>query len=133
MLTMRTIMITGVLAGLLAFCGCEQINRALGQSEDLPAPPPAVPFVPPADDTVTAHQFGLWKAINPVLDSLTYFYADSFKVKDPVHTLRIQEDFMLAQDIICRLIGLTGGYAEYRWVTNNIGRQRNRKLHTGAH
>jgi hypothetical protein len=120
---------------LFAFAGCEVVDGLLGRApapvEPLPPPPvraarPAV-FTPPEDSAVTPRQFALWKEANSFLDSLAYFYADSFSTDDPAQALRVQEDFMKAQDMISRRTGLAG-YAEYVWVSQNLGLPRNRPL-----
>ena len=117
---------------VLTIGGCRPEKEAPPeQTQPRPAAAAAPRFAPTADSTITAKQLRLWKDCNPVLDSLTYFYKDSFAVADPVNKLRLQEDFIKAQDRICKLAGLTGGYAEYKWITEAIANPRNRELLEG--
>lgn len=87
-----------------------------------------VEFIPPSDSVITPAQFTNWKSCNQLLDSLTFRYADSFKVEDPVAIIRFQEDFINAQDRICVRAGLSGGYREYKWVLQHMGIEKNRPL-----
>ena len=86
------------------------------------------PFVPPADSTITAEQMKAWASTNEFLDSLTELYSDSFRVSDPVKRMRYQDVFSSAQDKICALNGLPGGYKEYKWILNNIGNPKNKAV-----
>lgn len=67
-----------------------------------------------------------WFACNPLLDSLTLMYSDSFKTNDPSLRMRYQDDFSAAQDKICAFRGLSGGYKEYKWILNNMGNPKNK-------
>jgi len=87
-----------------------------------------VEFIPPSDSSINAKQLSSWNKCNQLLDSLTFRYADSFKVEDPVSILRYQEDFISAQDKICVKAGLAGGYREYKWVLQHMGFEKNRSL-----
>lgn len=87
-----------------------------------------VEFIPPADSAISPKQMANWNNCNALLDSLTFRYADSFKVDDPVSILRYQEDFINAQDKICVISGLPGGYQEYKWVLQHMGIKKNRSL-----
>lgn len=87
-----------------------------------------VEFSPPKDSSITSKQLAHWNECNQLLDSLTFRYADSFKVEDPVSILRYQEDFINAQDKICVKAGLPGGYREYTWILQNMGFEKNRPL-----
>ena len=69
-----------------------------------------------------------WLACNPVLDSLTIMYSDSFKTKDPKLRMRYQKDFTKAQDKICVLSGLSGGFIEYKWILTNMGNPKNKPV-----
>lgn len=64
---------------------------------------------------------------NPLLDSLSYFYQDSFKLKGAANLVKYQEEFTEAQDRICVLAGLNG-YAEYLWIMRNLGIAKNKSL-----
>ncbi|MBN1760435.1 MAG: hypothetical protein JW863_19055 [Chitinispirillaceae bacterium] len=92
-----------------------------------------VPFTPPADSAISVDQMMAWSTCNPLLDSLTFRYADSFKTEDPAALLRYQEDFITAQDRICVRAGLPGGYHEYKWVLQNMGLDKNRAILESAH
>jgi hypothetical protein len=87
-----------------------------------------VPFVAPEDSAITEKQMVAWQTCNPLLDSLTFRYTDSFKTEDPAALFRYQEDFITAQDKICVRAGLPGGYEEYTWVLQNMGIEKNRKI-----
>ncbi len=108
------------------------MSGCVKKKEVVQTPPPAPvaepKFEPTADSSVTAKQVTLWKTCNPLLDSLTYFYSDSFKTEDPVQRLRYEEDFRRAQDKICKLAGFVGGYKEYTWVMESMGNARNRGI-----
>ena len=87
-----------------------------------------VPFVPPEDSAISQKQITSWQSCNPLLDSLTFRYTDSFKTEDPARLIRYQEDFMAAQDKICIRAGLPGGYKEYTWILQNMGIDKNREI-----
>ena len=87
-----------------------------------------VPFTPPGDSAISADQMMAWSTCNPLLDSLTFMYADSFKTEDPAGLLRYQEDFINAQDRICVRAGLPGGYQEYKWILQHMGLPKNRSI-----
>ena len=130
---MNKFIFLSALAAAFVFAGC-QTEKELPVEHTLPRAASAVQapkFVPTDDSTITARQLRLWKDCNPVLDSLTYFYKDSFTVADPVNKLRLQEDFFKAQDKICKLAGLTGGYTEYKWIMGAISNLRNKELLEG--
>lgn len=114
----------------MAFNGCQQKKPAQ-------TPPPsteikkeitATPFAPPADSIITTQQMKAWASTNEFLDSLTQLYADSFKVSDPIKRMHYQDVFSSAQDKICVLNGLSGGYKEYKWILNNIGNPKNKAV-----
>lgn len=113
---------------LASLGGCQKRETAT------PAlPPPTrevrkVPFVPPADSSITAEQLRKWLACHELLDSLSFRYADSFKTNDAERRLVYQQDFTQAQDRVCVLAGLSGGYHEYQWILAAIGNPRNRQL-----
>jgi hypothetical protein len=87
-----------------------------------------IEFVPPADSSVTIDQIKKMNLCNFLLDSLSIFYQDSFKIKDAMLLTRYQEDFSRAQDKICLRTGLAGGYNEYLWLLKNLGNPRNTKI-----
>lgn len=125
-----------VVAGciLIGSLGCETKKKSVVQNAPAtPALPPKpvikkVEFVPPADSLITVAQMKSWLACNLLLDSLAIMYGDSFKTDDPQKRLRYQDDFSMAQDKICVLSGLTGGYKEYKWVMDNIGNPKNKAV-----
>ncbi|MCL2689389.1 MAG: hypothetical protein FWE57_06035 [Chitinispirillia bacterium] len=128
---MKKIIFLSTLAVTFVFAGCQPKEEDFHVEPPAPRAVQAPRFVPTADSTITARQLRLWKDANPVLDSLVYFYRDSFAVADPVNKLRLQEDFLKAQDKICKLAGLTGGYIEYKWIMGAITNPRNRELLEG--
>jgi hypothetical protein len=128
--TVNKLIFLSTAAAAFVFAGCQFFEKE-PPFEHTPPQVAAVQvprFVPTADSTITARQLRLWKDCNPVLDSLAYFYKDSFAVADPVNKLRLQEDFFKAQDKICKLAGLTGGYTEYKWIMGAIANPRNKEL-----
>jgi hypothetical protein len=92
-----------------------------------------VNFIPPADSLITSKQMKNWLACNSLLDSLAIMYADSFKTESAQTRLRIQEDYSAAQDKICVVSGLPGGYTEYKWIMENIGNPKNKGAIEAAH
>ena len=131
-----TLLLSVVLVTTLIF-GCKekpaQNEPTTGQKVTKPEVPQPQPFVPPIDSAISTAQMMAWRTCNPLLDSLTFRYADSFKTQDPAALLRFQEDFLAAQDKICVRAGLTGGYVEYKWILQNIGIARNRSILESAH
>ncbi|MFP4164382.1 MAG: hypothetical protein ACLFQB_10260 [Chitinispirillaceae bacterium] len=112
-----------LLFALLLGCGAKK------ESAENPKSVKQTPeFLPTADSTLTFRQVSRWKQCNPLLDSLAYFYSDSFKTEDPVLKLRYEEDFMKAQKKVCKLAGFPGGYKEYSWVTGCLGNSRNKHI-----
>lgn len=87
-----------------------------------------VPFQPPQDSSVTVLQMKAWLASNPLLDSLTIMYSDSFKTENPELRMKYQKDFSTAQDRICVLSGLSGGFVEYKWILTNMGNPKNKPV-----
>jgi hypothetical protein len=87
-----------------------------------------IEFIAPVDSSITAIQIKNWLACNPMLDSLAIMYADSFKTESAQTRMRYQDDYSSAQDKICVLSGLQGGYKEYKWVMENIGNPKNKSI-----
>lgn len=113
---------------LLAIC-CFTCSKKQNEDEKAVPPRPAkVAFVPPADSTVTIGQMRKWLRCNALLDSLSYIYRDSFAVEDPTRLTAYQREFVKAQDMLCVVGGLTGGYKEYLWVLRNAGHPRNKHI-----
>ena len=122
-------------AVLVCFCKEKPVDHAAvappaGKQEA--AAPSRAPFVPPDDSAVTPPRMKAWSSCNPLLDSLTYRYADSFKTDDPAALLRYQEDFIAAQDRICVRAGLPGGFEEYTWILQSLGLEKNRGVAESA-
>jgi len=122
------IIFLSTLAAAFVFVGCQPKEEEFPVQQPQPRAVQAPRFVPAEDSTITVRQLRLWKDCNPVLDSLAYFYKDSFAIADPVNKLRLQEDFFKAKDRICKLAGLTGGYTEYKWIMGVIANPRNKEL-----
>jgi hypothetical protein len=119
-------------SALLALFACSKKEQTLQE----PVPPvkqevTAQKFVPPTDSTITETQLQGWFVCNPLLDTLAFQYSDSFKTTDPTQRLKYQEDFTRAQDKICVLSGLAGGYREYRWIMENMGNPKNKQVLAG--
>jgi hypothetical protein len=55
-------------------------------------------------------------------------YADSFKTANPAQRMKYQQLFTTAQDKICVITGLNGGYKEYKWILSNIGNPINKTI-----
>ena len=87
-----------------------------------------IEFIPPVDSSITSAQIKNWLGCNPMLDSLAIMYADSFKTESAQMRLRYQDDYSSAQDKICVISGLRGGYTEYKWVMENISNPKNRSV-----
>ena len=114
--------------------GCKQKQQAAPQPQ-LQATKDLKPaeFIPPEDSTISVEKMKAWISCNPLLDSLTVMYADSFKTEDPAHRMRYQSVFSAAQDKICVLAGLRGGYKEYKWILQNMGTERNKAVLDSVH
>ncbi|MBN1578638.1 MAG: hypothetical protein JW913_18890 [Chitinispirillaceae bacterium] len=123
--------IFSVLCAVLSFSCKEKpadqtaVQPAIQTEQTAPAP---VPFIPPADSSITPARMKAWSGCNPLLDSLTFRYADSFMTKDPAAFIRYQEDFIAAQNKICIRAGLPGGYPEYKWILQHMGIEKNRAV-----
>lgn len=85
-------------------------------------------FSPTADSSVTARQVAAWLEANKGLDSLAFAYRDSFSTEDAEKRRLYQEQFMDAQDTLCRSVGLVGGYDEYTWITEALAKPVNQAL-----
>lgn len=123
---MQRLLIICTLIIVCIFCGCQKKHNAPQTSS--PSENKKMEFVPPADSSVTIDQIKKMNLCNFLLDSLSIFYQDSFKIKDAVLLTRYQEDFSRAQDKICLRTGLTGGYNEYLWLLKNLGNPKNAKI-----
>lgn len=98
------------------------------KKNDVPeAVAPAV-FVPSPDSSLSAVQVQRWQSVNPMLDSLSIAYQDSFKTTDPSARTSAQKSFLSAQDALCKSGGLIGGFAEYQYVTVCLPHPRNATL-----
>lgn len=126
----KSLILLGVAATLAIVAGCAQKKEpAKAQAATAVAPvAQKVPFVAPADSAISRDRLTKWLACNPLLDSLSIMYQDSFKVDDAGIKLRRQSDFTKAQDRICVRAGLAGGYDEYLWVRKVMGVSRNKTL-----
>jgi hypothetical protein len=117
---------------LFSLCLCQKKSPSNSLESSVPplrSAPAAIDekeFVPPVDSLISAIQMKAWMKCNPLLDSLTFKYADSLKTKDPTLRIRYQEDFSKAQNKLCVLSGLPGGYKEYTWIMKNSGNPKNK-------
>jgi hypothetical protein len=114
-------------------CFCQQKAPVKSTSAKPVAQQPStavkeIEFVPQTDSLITVSQIQTWKKCNPLLDSIAFRYADSFKTTDPTQRLRYQEDFSKAQNKLCILAGLPGGYKEYTWILKNSGNPKNKSV-----
>lgn len=121
---MKRWILSAILLALFTLCDSEKKPA----TEQKATTPQYIPFVPPSDSSVTRTELESWMDANPLLDSLSYLYRDSFQVEEPATRLRLQHDFVRAQDKICVRVGLSGGYQEYVWVLKNAGNPRNKAL-----
>lgn len=121
--------LTVLFVAVFSFAGCNKKEPTVAQpSPEVKKEITVVQFSPPEDSIITLHQIKAWSSCNTFLDSLTTMFADSFKVNDPIKRMRYQEVFTAAQDKICALNGLPGGYKEYKWILNNIGNPKNKAV-----
>lgn len=107
------------------------ISGCLKKKEQIPKEPVIgniVPFTAPTDSSISLEQMKKWLRCNPLLDSLSYVYLDSFKTEDPQLRQQYQSNFITAQDTICIQQGLSGGYEEYLWIMKNAGSNKNRAV-----
>ncbi len=102
--------------------GCQQ------NTEKQPEPESPRTFAPTADSSVTTQQVAAWLEANEALDSLAFAYRDSFITDDAEKRRGYQEQFMHAQDTLCRSVGLVGGYEEYAWITQALAKPINQAL-----
>jgi hypothetical protein len=123
---MRTDVLVCFLIIVCIFCGCQKKHTPPQTSAA--SEMKKIEFVPPSDSSVTVDQIKKMNLCNFLLDSLSIFYQDSFKIKDAALLTRYQEDFSRAQDKICLRTGLPGGYNEYLWLLKNLGNPKNAKI-----
>lgn len=120
-----------IVFSLLCFCQQKPPVKATSAKPQVQQPSPVtkeIEYVPPADSAIIISQIQAWKRCNPLLDSIAFRYADSFKTTDPTQRLRYQEDFSNAQNKLCILAGLPGGYKEYTWILKNSGNPKNKSV-----
>jgi hypothetical protein len=120
-----------MVVALSVFPGCGKKEKPARAAAALEIKP--TEFVPTADSSLTIEQIKNMNSCNGLLDSLSYFYQDSFKSKDAALLTRFQEDFSRAQDKLCIRSGMPGGYREYLWVVKNLGNPRNAKFLDSLH
>lgn len=129
---MQKISVTAIsLACLVFYSSCENKKNVPMTKTISPAITKVIKkieFIAPVDSSITAMQIKDWLACNPMLDSLAIMYADSFKTESAQTRMRYQDDYSSAQDKICVLSGLQGGYKEYKWVMENIGNPKNKPI-----
>jgi len=85
-------------------------------------------FRPTPDSSLTPLQVERWVRATQALDALSEAYRDSFDVEAPSERLRLQKRFQEQQQRVCEAQGLTGGYAEYRWILGALANPRNKAL-----
>ena len=130
---MKRIIFTLLLIGLV-LQGCKQKQKAISPGQpEIKKDRKSVEFIAPEDSTISVELMKAWLSCNPLLDSLAFMYADSFKTEDPARRMRYQGIFSSAQDKICVLAGLSGGYTEYKWILQNIGIPKNKPVLDSVH
>ena len=87
-----------------------------------------VPFTPPPDSVITSGQMNAWFDCNPKLDSLSMVFTATLAKGKAPEEAEINR-FSRVQDTICAQCGLHGGYAEYFWITRNLGSSINRNCY----
>jgi hypothetical protein len=111
-------------AAILAIAGCGRPPDSPSSKKNAPFVPAA--FNPPADSVISRPMMRAWFACNRGLDSLSKRFPASLSEGGRDSAGRL---FTTAQDVICAENGLAGGYAEYRWILENLGREKNRPLY----
>ncbi len=104
---------------------CDRESHSQPKSAEA-APAQRTEFIPSPDSTVTVDQLRCWMRCNQLLDSLSFFYQDSFAMENPAKRLEHQNNFTKAQDRLCVIAGLSGGYDEYLWILHHAGLPRNK-------
>jgi hypothetical protein len=104
---------------LLALSGCQKKD---------PGTVADAAFAPGADSSVTTAQVSRWVAANKALDSLSFAYREAFSSQDPAVRQNAQTEFIKAQELACRAAGLSGGLAEYHYVTASLPNPRNKTV-----
>jgi hypothetical protein len=118
-----------VLCAAALFTGCFQSPKpSREKTARMTADIAPLPFTPPADSSITPAQFAAWFACNRRLDSLSQTLAGPSAGK-VVPCDSVRQIFCKAQDRICVANGLTSGYAEYEWITDNLGNSRNKAVY----
>ncbi len=115
---------------LMSSCGAKKEQV---QTEPTPAPvveptQTATPFTPNENGQTTLLQVKFWKLANSPLDSIAAAYAEQLSTKDTVAYKTSVEAFTTARESICKNSGISGGYEEYLWISQNIGNPINRPL-----
>lgn len=131
----RGIILVSVIATQIILSGCQNkksVENITPAVQETKKEIQKIDFLPPVDSMITENQMKNWLNCNPLLDSLTMMYSDSFKTTDAQLRMRYQADFSSAQDKICVVSGLSGGYKEYKWIMENIGNPKNRAVAEGA-
>jgi hypothetical protein len=122
----RLVIVSLTMAILVA--GCVKKAKNTQTAPVITPTPSRAVFVPTPDSTATITQLKSWMACNPLLDSLSFFYQDSFKLDDPAKRIVFQDEFTRAQNKICLRCGLVGGYEEYSWILKIAGNPRNKAI-----
>jgi hypothetical protein len=86
-----------------------------------------IPFVPPADSTISPTSMTAWFACNRGLDSLSKIFTGIVAAGNTTDSTR--KKFSAAQDSVCVSNGLSGGYKEYQWILDNIGSKKNKSMY----
>jgi hypothetical protein len=113
------------------FSGCNQSPKPpVSQDNSALVPVDTItPFIPPVDSIIAPVRFSAWFACNKSLDSLSIAFTNTVAGGKSVPGDSARSSFCRAQDRICALHGLKGGYVEYRWIMENLGNSKNKALY----
>jgi hypothetical protein len=114
------------ISGMVFFMGCDPKKNGLPGKNCVDSL--LVPFTPPPDSVITSGQMNAWFDCNPKLDSLSMVFTATLAKGKAPEEAEINR-FSRVQDTICAQCGLRGGYAEYFWITRNLGSSVNRKCY----
>jgi hypothetical protein len=113
---------------LWAGCGKQQGHDSEVKQTSLSKKQTA-PFVPSTDSAISRAQMTAWFACNRPLDSLSALFTASLAENKNALPDSVFNRFSSSQDIICVEKGLSGGYAEYKWILENVGSTKNKALY----
>lgn len=86
------------------------------------------PFTPAASGQLTTLQVKFWNKTNAPLDSLAKANAEALSTKDSTAYQAAYQAYIAERNSTCKKNGLSGGYDEYQWISQNIENAINRPL-----